>query len=324
MTDNSDPYAAAAAMAAYDPAWLRATVDIESGGDVDAWRFEPHAFKRLSGRAAKTRAEAEGLSPRRALEAISWGVGQIMGFNAKLANYADAEAMIRDFETGDDGRRLETQLLAMVAFCENAGLGPAIRSGDTKAFALGYNGAKAIEWGYHAKFVRRLDYWGGERTRIVKTGERGLAVREIQDALKRLGYDVEADGVFGVQTAAAVREFQADCGLNVDGVVGNKTWGALKLAKSEAAKVPPMTRRDAVKEVAQANRGKIEIGGAAAALAAWIGTQLQGLGLEDALSLLRRASEGLARLDLDWRTAVMAGLGLVVVWLLIRDRRRAV
>lgn len=39
-------------------------------------------------------------------------------------------------------------------------------------------------------------------------------------------YWVEADGVFNEDTDAAVRLFQKDAGLKIDGVVGTKTWGA--------------------------------------------------------------------------------------------------
>jgi peptidoglycan hydrolase-like protein with peptidoglycan-binding domain len=59
---------------------------------------------------------------------------------------------------------------------------------------------------------------------IVKRGDRGSAVRQIQS---RLG--IPADGVFGPQTERAVRRFQRAKGLVVDGVVGPQTRRALRL-----------------------------------------------------------------------------------------------
>jgi hypothetical protein len=59
---------------------------------------------------------------------------------------------------------------------------------------------------------------------VVKRGDRGSAVRQIQS---RLG--IPADGVFGPQTERAVRRFQRAKGLVVDGVVGPQTRAALGL-----------------------------------------------------------------------------------------------
>jgi peptidoglycan hydrolase-like protein with peptidoglycan-binding domain len=49
-------------------------------------------------------------------------------------------------------------------------------------------------------------------------------VREVQHKLNRLGYGAGAlDGLFGPRTEAAVRRFQVDSGLEVDGAVGPQT-----------------------------------------------------------------------------------------------------
>jgi uncharacterized protein (TIGR02594 family) len=54
------------------------------------------------------------------------------------------------------------------------------------------------------------------------------SVREIQQALKDKGFDPgEIDGVWGRNTIAAVKEFQAKEGLRVDGIVGRNTKAAL-------------------------------------------------------------------------------------------------
>jgi peptidoglycan hydrolase-like protein with peptidoglycan-binding domain len=39
--------------------------------------------------------------------------------------------------------------------------------------------------------------------------------------------DLEVDGIFGPRTEAAVRDFQRNENLSVDGIVGRQTWTAL-------------------------------------------------------------------------------------------------
>ena len=72
-------------------------------------------------------------------------------------------------------------------------------------------------------------------------GDQGDAVKEMQADLIYLGYDLGsygADGDFGNKTDAAVRAFQSDNGLEVDGEYGPITKAALKnaVANKEDAK----------------------------------------------------------------------------------------
>ena len=64
----------------------------------------------------------------------------------------------------------------------------------------------------------------------VSRGSSGDDVKALQNYLIHLGYhcgDKGADGYFGYDTRAAVRAFQQDYGLTVDGICGRKTWSAL-------------------------------------------------------------------------------------------------
>lgn len=58
---------------------------------------------------------------------------------------------------------------------------------------------------------------------MLKRGNRGESVTELQTQLNELGYELDVDGVFGRETEAAVRHLQSSFDLGVDGVVGPKT-----------------------------------------------------------------------------------------------------
>jgi peptidoglycan hydrolase-like protein with peptidoglycan-binding domain len=55
-------------------------------------------------------------------------------------------------------------------------------------------------------------------------GNRGTDVRAVQGFLRARGIAVAADAIFGVTTQDAVKTFQANNGLTVDGIVGDATW----------------------------------------------------------------------------------------------------
>ncbi len=70
---------------------------------------------------------------------------------------------------------------------------------------------------------------------LLRQNSRGDEVRTLQQALARAGFSPgPIDGEFGPKTLAAVRAFQRAKGLEVDGIVGPRTWGALLPSVSPA------------------------------------------------------------------------------------------
>lgn len=63
---------------------------------------------------------------------------------------------------------------------------------------------------------------------VLRMGDQGHSVLNIQNALIRHGYALVADGDFGPATNHVVKDFQAKRGLLVDGIVGEATWAALR------------------------------------------------------------------------------------------------
>jgi len=63
---------------------------------------------------------------------------------------------------------------------------------------------------------------------LIKKGDKGASVKEIQAILKGLSYYVgKIDGDFGPKTEAAVEGFQGANNLDVDGIVGPKTYAMM-------------------------------------------------------------------------------------------------
>ncbi len=63
---------------------------------------------------------------------------------------------------------------------------------------------------------------------VLKRGARGSQVRRLQQELTQSGvYTGPVNGRFGPLTQRAVRRFQRENGLRVDGIVGRQTWSAL-------------------------------------------------------------------------------------------------
>lgn len=65
-------------------------------------------------------------------------------------------------------------------------------------------------------------------TQLLSNGSRGLAVRNLQAALRLDGFAIQVDGDFGDNTEAVVRAYQRKVDLVDDGVAGPKTQAALQ------------------------------------------------------------------------------------------------
>ena len=96
-----------------------------------------------------------------------------------------------------------------------------IGSGVTKRFWLGHEGTVVDTFG--AAPVQTCVV----SVPILKRGMKNETIAVVQLLLIGLGYDIEADGSFGPATEKAVRKFQEDAGLSVDGSVGPVTWARI-------------------------------------------------------------------------------------------------
>jgi len=73
---------------------------------------------------------------------------------------------------------------------------------------------------------------------LLSNGSSGQEVSDLQQRLSKAGYQVGDSGQFDQKTAQAVRQYQKDNGLQVDGKVGQQTWGSFL-----GQKLPPGTER---------------------------------------------------------------------------------
>ncbi|MFI7677165.1 N-acetylmuramoyl-L-alanine amidase [Actinophytocola sp. NPDC049390] len=80
---------------------------------------------------------------------------------------------------------------------------------------------------------------------LVSSPVSGDDVMTLQERLLELGYDAgRANGVFGAQTEAALRNFQRDYGLTVDGICGAETVRALRQLSPRARGGSPVLLRE--------------------------------------------------------------------------------
>ena len=83
--------------------------------------------------------------------------------------------------------------------------------GDTSSKYYSYNDSKSV-----STFLS-----------VLKNGSTGTDVKDLQIILNMRGYKLDKDGIFGSTTLKAVKNFQKQNNILIDGIVGKKTWKAL-------------------------------------------------------------------------------------------------
>ena len=249
-----------------DPDAVMAAVEVESGGQtftvIDGVQmplilFEYHVFYRnlhqedraaaVASRLAAPRwgdipypktqreryellAKASMIDAEAAHAACSWGVGQVLGENARWLGYENAVAMAEVAKSG-----LAGQVEIMLRFIERRGLVDALVMKDWAAFAHGYNGPLHARHDYAGRMARAYERISGQTApNVLKLGDSGPAVAELQALLGE-----KQDGIFGTATEAAVRYHQRREGLKVDGIVGPETWASLRAITGQRPPAAP-------------------------------------------------------------------------------------
>jgi hypothetical protein len=163
---------------------------------------------------------AIGLDREAALKSTSWGIAQVMGFNAEKVGFSSPQDMVTAMMASEDN-----QLQAMVGFILDSGLQESLAANDFPSFARGFNGPDFRQNMYDTRLA-------SAHAKFLHGGLPDLAVRSAQVLLLFLGHAPgPIDGVVGRRTRSALNDFQGVQGLlptdNVTDEVLTKLQGAV-------------------------------------------------------------------------------------------------
>lgn len=154
-----------------------------------------------------------------AINATSWGLFQVMGFNSADAGYHSPQAMVDDYVTNGE----QAQLDSFVRLVDAWDLEDELARRDARGFASKYNGSGYERNGYHTKLDAAWEFYdeeAGDADAIPRSTRAVGApsfeeVRSLQQRLIALGYHEVGlvDGDFGTRTRSAMNAFRADRGL---------------------------------------------------------------------------------------------------------------
>ena len=171
-------------------------------------------YERLAQALALCRSAGLGVEP--ALRSASWGLGQVMGFNAAVAGFEDAADMAAQMAAGEGA-----QLAGMANFMRSQGLERKLQARDWAGFAYGYNGRSYAVNQYHLKLRAAYEKFSSGVSR-------DLRARAVQGALLFLGYRPgDPDGIAGQNTRTALLAFRADTSMGTSEVLDDEVFDAI-------------------------------------------------------------------------------------------------
>jgi len=225
-------------------------------------RFEGHYFYRLLSNAKRNLAIVRGLASSKAgriknplrqasrwkllkraeqidrtaaLSSCSWGLGQVMGSHWRWLGYASIDALVSEVRDGVSG-----QVKLMMRYIKKAKLVTKLKNHDWAGFARAYNGPAYRRYKYDTKMrsaylrlqgrLQRVEEGASIRHQIqmLRFGSYGDGVKQLQSDLKKLGFALIPDGDFGPATERALKQFQRENRLIIDGVFGPKSLETLR------------------------------------------------------------------------------------------------
>lgn len=197
----------------------RRTAGRYGGAHPDVSAGKPGGY--LDGAGEYMRLErAMSLDRQAALESASWGLGQIMGFNATYLGYSSTEVMVGGFLESED-----EQLAGAQRFIDaNPPLRDAFSKKRWPRVAFFYNGADYARNQYDRKLEHYHDLYKLK-------GTPSITVRTAQAWLTYLRFEPRGvDGIVGDGTRTALIAFQKSRGLAVTAELNDATIEQLRLA----------------------------------------------------------------------------------------------
>jgi hypothetical protein len=145
------------------------------------------------------------LDEHNALQSASWGLGEVMGFNAASAGFATVEAMVTTMVAGEGAH-----LQALTAFiASNSALLAAYQATNWAKIAFFYNGSNYQQGQYDLRLEEHYNQFSAAPGNLPDMG-----LRTAQACLTYLGFGTNGvDGVLGPATRAAIRAYRQSRGL---------------------------------------------------------------------------------------------------------------
>ena len=145
----------------------------------------------------------------------------------------DTSTMLREGSEGDAVQSLNDRLVELGYLDENQ-TGSQYTAATVSAVTAfqrangldsdGICGSRTLTAIYSDEAIRSEAAGNNGTYHMLREGDEGDAVRQLQERLRELGYDVSsATGYYGTETAAAVRQFQTNNSLTADGIAGQGT-----------------------------------------------------------------------------------------------------